>query len=306
MNKDKPVIETLNLTKYYGKVRGIENVNLSIRKGEIFGFIGPNGAGKSTTIRTLLGLMYPTRGKGSIFGMDMVKESREIKKKIGFMPSEVNYYGTMNTLELLEYSAGFYKVDCADKIRELAQLFNVDLSKKIYDLSLGNKKKISILQSLIHGPELLILDEPTTGLDPLMQARFFEVLSDENKKGTTIFFSSHTLSEVQKLCKRVAIIKAGEIINVEDIETLRKKQLKKVRISIESKSTIDSIIKTNIFNTSGIVSLKTTDNSIQFMFAGSPNELVTLLAGLPMTDLVIEEPELEEIFMHYYEDGNEE
>jgi ABC-2 type transport system ATP-binding protein len=305
MSMTLPVIETDHLTKYYGPVRGIEDVNLSIQKGEIFGFIGPNGAGKSTTIRTLLGLMYPTKGSGRIFGLDIVKESKRIKEKIGFMPSEVNYYGEMNTRELLEYSARFYHLECGKKIVELAGLFHVDLDKKIRDLSLGNRKKISILQSLIHEPELLILDEPTTGLDPLMQARFFEILLGENEKGTTIFFSSHTLGEVQKMCKRVAIIKHGRIINIEDIDTLRKKQLKKVRIGFSSPGEIDRLMEKGTFSSTEINSCKKTDGYLYFLFSGTPRELLSILAPLPLTDLVVEEPELEEIFMHYYTDTHE-
>ena len=215
-------IETQNLTKYYGKSRGIIDLNLQIEPGEIFGFIGPNGAGKSTTIRTLLGLIFPSSGSGRIFGLDIIKDSKEIKKQIGFMPSEIQYYEKMDVIELLRYSANFYETDCESRIKELAETFDLDLERKIIDLSRGNQKKVSILQSLIHEPGLLILDEPTSGLDPLMQAKFFEILKDENSKGTTVFFSSHTLSEVQKMCRRVGIIKDGKIVAVEDIETLRK------------------------------------------------------------------------------------
>jgi len=224
------VIETRGLTKYYGKARGIIDIDLKIEPGEIFGFIGPNGAGKSTTIRTLLGLIFPSSGSGRIFGLDIVKDSKEIKKQIGFMPSEVNYYEKMDVHELLRYSANFYEIDCESRIVELADTFDLELDRKIIDLSRGNQKKVSILQSLIHQPPLLILDEPTSGLDPLMQAKFFEILKEENSKGTTIFFSSHTLSEVQKMCRRVGIIKEGKIIAVEDIESLRKKQLRKIQI----------------------------------------------------------------------------
>lgn len=276
-------------------------MNLEVEEGEIFGFIGPNGAGKSTTIRTLLGLIFPTRGKGTVFGKDIIKDAKEIKKHIGFMPSDVNYYDTMDVAELLQYSANFYEIDCTERIKELAGTFSVDLDRKILELSQGNKKKVSILQSLIHSPRLLILDEPTSGLDPLMQAKFFEILRRENQKGTTVFFSSHTLSEVQKMCKRVAIIKEGKVIAVEDIESLRKKQLRKVSVDFA-----DAGGRAR-FDFPGVLSPQFENGILRFMYAGKMEDLLAALAGERVTDLLIEEPTLEEIFLHYYDDDyNEE
>ena len=294
-NREGPVIQTENLTKYYGKNRGIEDVNLKVMAGEIFGFIGPNGAGKSTTIRTLLSLIYPTSGVASIFGMDIVRHAKDIKRQVGFMPSEVNYYEGMNTGELLKYSASFYGKDCSERINELADIFDIDLKKEIFDLSMGNKKKVSILQSLIHQPKLLILDEPTSGLDPLMQSRFFDVLREENSKGTTIFFSSHILSEVQKLCKRVAIIKDGSIVQVEDIDTLRQKQLKKVALTLSS-----GINEDEFSGLSGVSDVYKRNSTIYFLYAGKINRLLEVLIEKDIQNLTIEEPDLEEIFMHYY------
>jgi len=293
------VIETQNLTKYYGKSRGIIGLDLKIEPGEIFGFIGPNGAGKSTTIRTLLGLIFPSSGSGRIFGLDIVKDTKEIKKQIGFMPSEVHYYEKMDVLELLRYSANFYETDCESRIMELAETFDLDLDRKIIDLSRGNKKKVSILQSLIHQPPLLILDEPTSGLDPLMQAKFFDILKEENSKGTTIFFSSHTLSEVQKMCRRVGIIKEGKIVAVEDIESLRKKQLRKIQIEFNHPTKTDEI------DCPGIIDLRTERNNLIFLFSGTMNDLLCTLQGKNIKDLIIEEPTLEEIFMHYYTEEND-
>lgn len=288
------VIETHHLTKYYGKARGIIDVNLEIQEGEIFGFIGPNGAGKSTTIRTLLNLIYPSSGSATIFGLDIIKKTRKIKRQIGFMPSEVNYYDTMTVAELLRYSANFYDGDCDARMTKFAQLFDVDLTKNMMDLSTGNKKKVSIVQSLLHQPKLLILDEPTSGLDPLMQARFFEVLQQENEQGTTIFFSSHILGEVQKLCKRVGIIKEGRIIKVEEIETLRKKSLKKIRI--EFRQPVDP----QEFELDGVFSFDMQRNVANFLFAGEINDLLQVLVQKRLSNLTIEEPTLEKIFMHYY------
>jgi ABC-2 type transport system ATP-binding protein len=289
-------IETRALTKYYGKDRGIVDLDLEIESGEIFGFIGPNGAGKSTTIRTLLGLIFPTSGSGRIFGMDIIRETKEIKKRIGYMPSEVSYYEKMDGQELLRYSANFYAKDCESRINELADIFALDLDRKIIDLSRGNRKKIAILQCLIHQPRLLILDEPTTGLDPLMQAKFFDILREENNQGTTIFFSSHTLSEVQKMCRRVGIIKEGRIIAVEDIETLRKKQLRKVQVEFSHPVESDEI------ECVGIIVPRADKNNLHFMFSGNMRDLLSNLAGKDVKDLIIEEPSLEEIFMHYYSD----
>ncbi len=292
-------IETQGLTKFYGKDKGIIDLDLKIESGEIFGFIGPNGAGKSTTIRTLLGLIFPTSGSGRIFGMDIVGETKEIKKQVGYMPSEVNYYEKMDGQELLSYSANFYGKDCESRINELADLFALDLSRKIVDLSRGNRKKISILQCLIHRPRLLILDEPTTGLDPLMQAKFFDILREENDNETTIFFSSHTLSEVQKMCRRVGIIKEGRIIAVEDIETLRKKQLRKVQVEFAHP------VKSSEIECSGILVPRADKNNLYFMFSGNMKDLLNDLYKKDVKDLIIEEPTLEEIFMHYYSDEQE-
>ncbi len=293
------VIETQGLTKFYGKDRGIIDLDMKIETGEIFGFIGPNGAGKSTTIRTLLGLIFPTSGSGRIFGMDIVRETKEIKKQIGYMPSEVNYYEKMDGQELLRYSANFYGKDCESRINELVDIFSLDLNRKIIDLSRGNRKKISILQCLIHRPRLLILDEPTTGLDPLMQAKFFDILREENSRDTTIFFSSHTLNEVQKMCRRVGIIKEGKIIAVEDIESLRKKQLRKVQVEFAHP------VKSGEIECTGVIASQADENNLHFMFSGNMGDLLNNLTGKNIKDLIIEEPTLEEIFMHYYSEEKE-
>jgi ABC-2 type transport system ATP-binding protein len=292
----KPIIDITDLSKFYGKARGIEHVSLEIADGEIFGFIGPNGAGKSTTIRILLNLIFPSGGSARIMGMDVIRDTKKIKQKVGYIPSDANAYQSMNVYEFLSYCMHFYGTENgAGRIAELSELFELDLNRKIADLSMGNRKKVSIVQSLLHNPRLLIMDEPTTGLDPLMQAKFFELLHSENRKGMTIFYSSHILSEIQMLCKRVAIIKEGKIIKVEDIETLRGKQLKKVHIGFADH------VNEEVFNLSGVETITDRlDKTISFMYSGDINDLTGFLSGMKIINLTIEEPSLEEIFMHYY------
>lgn len=291
------VIELNHLTKYYGKARGIEDVSFQVKEGEIFGFIGPNGAGKSTTIRTLLSLLYPTSGSAKIFGKDVIQYGPEIKKEIGYVPSEVFYYDNMRVIDLLKYSASFYKKDCSKRMTELAEILDLDLRKKIDDLSFGNRKKVGIVQGLLHEPKLIILDEPTGGLDPLMQQKFFELLEEEKKKGVTILYSSHVLGEVQRLCDRVAIIKEGKIISVEKISTLRENSYKKIRLETQTKA------DTGLFKMDGINNLEAKGKEISFLFRGNINLMLKKIADLNLTNIWIEEPSLEEIFMHYYEKG---
>ena len=289
------VIEIKNLTKNYGRARGITDVSFNVEEGEIFGFIGPNGAGKSTTIRTLLSLIYPTSGSATIFGKDCIEFGPEIKKEIGYLPSEVFYYDNMKVIDLLKYSASFYKKDCSKRIIELADIMDLDLNKKIDDLSFGNKKKVGIVQGLLHEPKLIILDEPTSGLDPLMQQKFFDLLEEENKKGATILLSSHILSEVQRLCNRVAIIKEGKIIKLEKISTLKEDNHKKFKIEVKSK------IEDNYFKISGVTDLNIKGKIISFLYKGNINIIMKKISEIEIANLWIEEADLEEIFMHYYE-----
>lgn len=291
-----PAINITGLTKNYGRDRGIKDVNLQVEEGEIFGFIGPNGAGKSTTIRVLLNLLFPTSGKAQIMGMDVVRDSKKIKYHTGYVPSDANAYAHMESDEFLRYCGRFFRPDGNERrINELTELFEVDGKRKISDLSMGNRKKISIIQSLLHEPKLLIVDEPTMGLDPLMQARFFELLRSENRKGMTVFYSSHTLSDVQMLCRRVAIIREGRIIKVEEIETLRKRQLKKVYVELNDQEDNPLMGLQGIEDTPLI-----SGRTVKFLFSGDINMLLSILSKRNITDMTIEEPSLEEIFMHYY------
>ncbi|MDF2486284.1 MAG: ABC-type multidrug transport system, ATPase component [Herbinix sp.] len=287
------VIEIKNLTKNYRKSRGIVDVNLNIEEGEIFGFIGPNGAGKSTTIRTLLGLIYPSSGTATVFGKNCI-EHPDVRKEIGYLPSEVFYYDNMRVIDLLKYSASFYKKDCTKRINELAEIMDLDLKKKIDELSFGNKKKVGIVQGLLHEPKLIILDEPTSGLDPLMQQKFFDLIAQENKKGVTIFFSSHILGEVQKMCSRVAFIKEGKIIKTEKMSILQENSYK--RFNIETKSAMNK----ETFNMKGVSSLEVKNNSANFIFKGNINFIMQKISEIELRNISIEEPDLEEIFLHYY------
>ncbi len=288
------IIETRELTKYYGKARGIIDVSIKVEEGEIYGFIGPNGAGKSTTIRLFLSLIYPTSGSAKIFGKDCIKYGPEVRQEIGYLPSEVFYYEGMKVLDLLKYSASFYKKDCTKRLYELADLMELDLKRRIEDLSYGNKKKVGIVQGLLHSPKLIILDEPTAGLDPLMQQKFFNLIREENQRGATVFFSSHILGEVQRLCSRVAIIKEGRIINVQDIKSLQKDNYKKIRVAAPN-------MDESVFAFEGVTKLHRENGVVSFFYKGDINKVTQLIGGMRINDVVIEEPTLEEIFIHYYE-----
>ncbi|MEH6943142.1 ABC transporter ATP-binding protein [Bacillus sp. JJ722] len=283
-----------NVSKQYKDFYALKKIDCELTEG-IYALLGPNGAGKSTTIRTLLSLIYPTSGSASIFGKDCIKHASEIAKEIGYLPSEVFYYDNMKVKDLLKYSASFYDKDCTARMKELCEILELDPNKKIDDLSFGNRKKVGIIQGLLHSPKLIILDEPTGGLDPLMQNKFFELIKEENKKGATIFFSSHILSEVQKLCDRVGFIKDGKIIKLESIAALRENSYKK--ITLEASTPIDK----GLFKMDGVTQLHVKGTHASFIFKGNINELVATISTLSLINLDLSEPDLEEIFMHYYD-----
>ncbi|NLV49242.1 MAG: ABC transporter ATP-binding protein [Clostridiales bacterium] len=292
------VVETSKLTKYYGKSRGIIDVDITIEKGEIFGFIGPNGAGKSTTIRTLLALIHKTSGQARIFGLDCEKDHKRIMEKVGYLPSEVFYYDNMKAADLLRYSASFYRTDCSGKIKYLSDALELDLNKKIEDMSLGNKKKVGIIQGLLHSPELIILDEPTSGLDPLMQRTFFSLIQEERNNGATVLFSSHILSEVQRICDRVAIIRDGRIIKTQRIYDLQKDAYKKVSFTVASGVPVCPVLE-------GIVGFEIHGKTAGFLFKGNCNFLLTEISRQDIADIDISDPPLEDVFMHYYTSSEE-
>ena len=290
------VIKTRGLTKYYGKARGIIDLNLQVEEGEFFGFIGPNGAGKSTTIRTLLGLIKPSDGQGEILGLDIAKDKNKILKETGYMPSEAMFYAGMRVKDVLKLSAGLRKKDCSRQARELCDRLMLDTDKKVEELSFGNRKKVSIVCALQHDPKLLILDEPTSGLDPLMQKEFFDILQERNKKGTTVFLSSHVLSEIQRNCTRAAIVREGRMIACDSVEGLIKTKAKRV--------SVHGVFEPGALK--GVRDLQRTGETVSFLYAGETEALLQALLAAKASDLTISEPDLEEIFMHYYVDGGQE
>lgn len=285
------VIEINNLTKNYGKNRGIDNLSLHVEEGEFFGFIGPNGAGKSTTIRTLLGLISPTSGNAKILDRDIVTQKKEILADIGYMPSEAIFYQGMKVKDVILFSQKSRKIDCSEEAKVLCSRLSLDTEKRVEELSLGNRKKVAIVCALQHKPKLYILDEPTSGLDPLIQKEFFKILKERNKEGATIFLSSHVLSEVQKNCSAAAIIKEGKIIVEGKIENFLKTKAKKVLLHGIN----------NLPKNLKVKSIESSSDSISFLYDGDIKELLKTIATLPITDVSITEPDLEEIFMHYYE-----
>lgn len=288
-------IKTSNLTKHYGNNRGIIDLNLTVKKGEFFGFIGPNGAGKSTTIRTLLGLITASSGSAEILGIDIKNDTQKILSKIGYLPSESVFYNGMRVCDVIKLSADLRKKNCSEEAEKLCRRLQLDTSRKVEELSFGNRKKVAIVCALQHDPELLILDEPTSGLDPLMQKEFFDILRERNQSGTTIFLSSHILSEIQHNCSRAAIIREGRLIACDTVDALAKTSAKRVTVHGEL----------DLSKLSGVRDIQTMDGGISFLFGEDINNLIQFLAQNQITDLSIAEPDLEEIFMHYYTDGGE-
>lgn len=287
-------IEIKNLTKVYGKNRGIQDINISVKEGEIYGFIGPNGAGKSTTIKTLLNFIYPTSGEALIFGMDSVKESEKIKEYIGYVPSEVRYYDDVKVKDIIKYAQSFYPKSKKEYVDRICNELELDMNKKMGELSLGNKKKVAIAQSLINNPKLLILDEPTNGLDPLMQKKLFNILIEEKEKGNTVFLSSHNLVEVQNLCDRVCVIKEGKIVDIIEIE--KSKTEIKLKVTLSSSDITDDIV----LNLSDKI-LDKNGKLYTFIYSKNIDSLVKELANYKIDELLIEKENLEDAFLNYYE-----
>ena len=295
-------IETYQLTKYYGKIRGITDLSLAVKQGEFFGFIGPNGAGKSTTIRLLMGLIHPTSGTSRLLGMDVARNQAKIRENIGYIPSEAMFYSGTSVQEILKLSARLRKKDCSREAQILCERLQLDPSRKTDDLSLGNRKKTAIVCALQHRPELCIFDEPTSGLDPLIQKEFFQILKERNREGATIFLSSHILSEVQEYCGRAAIIREGRMAACGDMADLAGTDARRVTLRGVRYSDLKSVVPSPV--NARIRDITDTGNTLSFLYQGNIKELADRLTGLSYTDLTITEPDLNEIFMHYYEGGN--
>jgi len=284
------IIETKNLTKYYGKIRGIEDITLSVKKGEIFGFLGPNGAGKTTMIRTLLGFLKPTRGGAYLFGLNINEDGLEIKQDIGYIPGDLNLYGHLAGGQFLQYFTSLRSSD-AYLLEELLTIFDVPLDRKIKGYSKGMKQKLGIIQAFMHDPELVIMDEPTSGLDPLLQQKFYDFLLKEKKKGKTMFLSSHILSEVDKICDRVGIVRDGRLVALENIDTLKDKKGKIIRLKLKEKPS----------SFKGPKNMKIRDGWIQFIATDNIDHWIKKMSKFTIIDLEISEFSLEDIFIHYYE-----
>lgn len=284
------IIETKNLTKYYGKSRGIIDVNLSIDEGDFFGFIGPNGAGKSTTIRALLGLISASSGSIEIFGKNIVENKTEILSDIGYLPSETMFYGGMKVRDILSLSAKLRKKDCSVEAKALCERLELDTSRKVDELSLGNRKKVGIVCALQHNPRLYILDEPTSGLDPIMQREFYSILKERNEAGATVFLSSHVLSEVGRYCKHAAMIREGRLLISDSVKNLAHTGIKRITLrGIDEMPTIENVKDVRFEN-----------RSAKFLYSGKTDMLLKKLSELTFEDITITDPDLEEIFMHYY------
>ena len=286
-------IKTVNLTKYYGKARGIIDLNLTVREGEFFGFIGPNGAGKSTTIRTLLGLLHASSGRAQVLGMDICTDKQKILEETGYLPSEAAFYNGMRVKDILKLSADLRRKDCKKEAEELCSRLQLDVTRKVEELSFGNRKKVAIVCALQHNPRLCILDEPTSGLDPLMQREFFKILQERHRTGTTIFLSSHVLSEVQHHCERAAIIRDGRLIACDSVEALSGNRTK--RVSVQG--------NVDWKNLDGVRDVQQSEQGVSFLYGGEMHRLLSVLKEGQVSDLSVSEPDLEEIFLHYYEGG---
>ena len=289
------VIEAKGLTKFYGSSRGIVDVSLAVEEGDLFGFIGPNGAGKSTLIRTLLGLIAPTSGEAFVLGKDMQKNGTEILREVGYLPSEAAFYHGMRVSEVLAFSANLRGVDCGEEAARLCARLELDTTKKIEQLSLGNRKKVGIVCALQHKPRLYILDEPTSGLDPLMQKEFYTILKERNEEGATVFLSSHVLSEIGRYCKGAAVIREGRILVSDRVDRLGHTGVKRI--------TLRGVRELPVFE--GAKDVQMENDTANFLYSGNPVGLMKQLCTLSFEDVSICDPDLDEVFMHYYaKEGN--
>ena len=301
-NEARAAISTAGLTKYYGKHLGIEDVNLDVQEGEVFGFLGPNGAGKSTTIRTLLDEIRPTAGSATILGFDTHADVVEIRKHIGYIPGDLALYPNLTGMDTLQYFANMRGGVDWDFVDELADRLDSDLSRKVGDLSTGNRQKVGVIQAFMHRPDLLIMDEPTSGLDPLIQREFQKLVSEVSAEGRTVFLSSHTLSEVQRVADRVGIIRNGRLITVESVADLRSKSMREVEFVLDTQA--DSSVFERV---AGVRNVVVAGNHVEMSFGGDMGELLTTVTEqYDVADIKTTEADLEEIFLTYYHADDEE
>jgi ABC-2 type transport system ATP-binding protein len=289
------VIETEHLTKGYGLLRGIEDISISVDRGEVYGFLGPNGAGKTTTIRALLDLLHPTGGTARIFDLDSHAASREIRARLGNLPGDFTCDPRLTGREFLKFCADARGMPSLGSTSLLAQRFEADLDRRIGELSRGNRQKIGLIQALFHDPELLMLDEPTAGLDPLMQEEFLTVVEEYRERGGTVFLSSHELDEVQRVCDRVAIIREGQLVAVEKVAKLRGRAYHHVSIEFDS-----AIEGAEFGHLPGVRDLEADGPHISFKAAGALDPVIKAAARHTVLDMELTEPTLEEVFLTFY------
>ena len=298
----RSAIQTDGLTKYYGKQLGIEDVDLDVREGEVFGFLGPNGAGKSTTIRTLLDEIRPTSGRATILGFDTHSDAVGIRRHIGYIPGDLALYPNLTGMDTLTYFANMRGGVDWSYVDDLAERLDSELSRKVGDLSTGNRQKVGVIQAFMHRPDLLIMDEPTAGLDPLVQREFQKMVSEVSAEGRTVFLSSHTLSEVQRVADRVGIIRNGRLITVESVAELRSKSMRQVEFVLDSQA--DASIFEGV---AGVRNVMVEGNHVEMSFGGDMGELLTTATErYAVADIKTSEADLEEIFLTYYHGGEEE
>ena len=299
MADNDSVIHIEGLTKLYGKQRGVLDINLDIERGEVFGYLGPNGAGKTTTIRTLLHFIFPTKGWATIFGLNILQQSLEIRRRIGYLPGELEVYSNLTGAELLEFLGHRRGGADWEYINELAARFDYDLSQRIKSLSHGNRQKIGLMQAFMHKPELLILDEPTLGLDPLMQQEFYRLIGEVKAEGRTVFLSSHIMPEVERVCDRVGIIREGRLIAVEDVDVLKERAIRRLEIRFA-----EPVAAEEFGNLAGVHDVQVNDNVLTCTIAGEIDTLMKTAAKHRIVNVISHEPSMEEIFLAYYTGEN--
>lgn len=294
--KSRPVVQLQKLTKRYGKFRGVEDIQLTVERGSVFGFLGPNGAGKTTTISTMIGLQSPTSGSIKLFGKDNTEYATDNRARVGYLAGDMALDGSLTGWQELEYFGNLRgKFDKA-YVTELAERLQCDLTRKIKTLSRGNKQKIGLISALMHKPDLLILDEPTSGLDPLVQVQFHAIIHEHKKAGKSAFISSHVLSEVQEICDQVAFIKEGKLIANMPLSDIFKSAPKQVRLTIKDKLLVD------VSKLVGALHVEYIGRLVSFTYAGNVGQLLKFLTGQPLEDITITEADLETVFMNFYED----